>query len=180
MHLVGVRHSCPSETVVSNSSLVRPAVICKSSLIVRSSPVCLRSRWVSPVPWSPPAHTAVFAVVCANEIGRRCQYRQCLLCRRVNSLYYTLSTRWHCQLFICCCVIKEIPDQTMQTPRLKSCYFRKPDQPYLHPKQFMGFILGPKFLMLIFQLHNCRPRSFQGQPRSLILEPIESAYSISY
>jgi len=29
-------------------------------------------------------------------------------------------------------------------------------------------------------VHNCRPRSFQGQPRSLILVPIESAYSISY
>ena len=28
--------------------------------------------------------------------------------------------------------------------------------------------------------HNCRPRSFQGQPRSLILLPIESAYMISY
>ena len=25
---------------------------------------------------------------------------------------------------------------------------------------------------------NCRPRSFQGQPRLLILVPIESAYSI--
>jgi len=26
----------------------------------------------------------------------------------------------------------------------------------------------------------CRPRSFQGQPRSSILVPIESVYSISY
>ena len=30
------------------------------------------------------------------------------------------------------------------------------------------------------RVHNCRSRSFQGQPRSLILVPIESAYSISY
>ena len=27
---------------------------------------------------------------------------------------------------------------------------------------------------------NRRPRSFQGQPKSLILVPIENAYSISY
>jgi len=30
------------------------------------------------------------------------------------------------------------------------------------------------------RVHNCRPRSFQGRSRSLILVPIESAYSISY
>jgi len=30
------------------------------------------------------------------------------------------------------------------------------------------------------RVHNCRSRSFQGQPRSLILVPIESAYMISY
>ena len=29
-------------------------------------------------------------------------------------------------------------------------------------------------------MHNCRPRSFRGQPRSSILVPIKSAYSFSY
>jgi len=40
--------------------------------------------------------------------------------------------------------------------------------------------LAPKHMCECNIVHNCHSRSFQGQPRSLILVPIESEYMISY